>query len=105
MSKLLLISILLFCLSLDSSFGQTKSVPAVKITAPIRIDGDADDESWEHVPVISGFITSTPVFGEKASHTEVKIAYDNSAVYVLAYLFDDPKNIKRRLTARDDIEE
>ncbi|MGN6297607.1 MAG: DUF5916 domain-containing protein [Ginsengibacter sp.] len=105
MSKLLLISILLFCLSLDSSFAQTKSVPAVKITAPIRIDGDADDESWQHVPVISGFITSTPVFGEKASHTEVKIAYDNSAVYVLAYLFDDLKNIKRRLTARDDIED
>ncbi|MGN6264517.1 MAG: DUF5916 domain-containing protein [Ginsengibacter sp.] len=102
---MLLITILLFCLFLDSSFGQTKSVPAVKITAPIRIDGDADDEPWQHVPVISGFITSTPVFGKNASHTEVKIAYDNSAVYVLAYLFDDLKNIKRRLTARDDIED
>lgn len=45
------------------------------------------------------------MFGKNASHTEVKIAYDNSAVYVLAYLFDDLKNIKRRLTARDDIED
>ena len=103
MSRFLLISI--FCFSFDSSFAQTRSVPAVKITAPIRIDGDGDDEPWQHVPVISGFITSTPVFGKNASHSEVKIAYDNSAVYVLAYLLDDPKNIKRGLTARDDIED
>jgi hypothetical protein len=105
MSKFLLISILLFCFPFFSSFAQTKSVAAIKITGSIRIDGDPADEEWKHVPSISGFITSTPVFGKDASHTEVKIAYDNSAVYVLAYIFDDPENIKRRLTARDDIED
>ena len=34
----------------------------------------------------------------------MKIAYDNTAVYVLAYLHDDPENIKRHLTARDDLD-
>lgn len=94
---------LLFIIFPFASFAQVKYIPAVKITQSIKIDGNSDDAAWESLPYISGFVTSTPVFGKEAKPTEVKVAYDNTAVYVLAYLYDDPKMIKRQLTARDDI--
>lgn len=103
MSKLLLSSFIFFCTYL-TSFSQEKSIPAVKITQPIKIDGNPDDAAWKSIPYVSRFVTSTPVFGKNADETHVKIAYDNTAVYVLAYMQDDPKNIKRQLTARDDID-
>jgi hypothetical protein len=33
--------------------------------------------------------------------TEVKILYDNTAIYVGAYLYDDPALIRKQITARD----
>ena len=34
--------------------------------------------------------------------TEVKIVYDNSAIYIGAYLYDDPSLIRKQITARDE---
>ncbi|MEO7835133.1 MAG: DUF5916 domain-containing protein, partial [Ginsengibacter sp.] len=104
MSKPLLGTLLFFVFS-SVSFSQSKSISAIKINQSIKIDGNPDDLVWQKIPAVSDFSTSTPVFGNKASRkTAVKIAYDNSAVYVLAYLYDDPENIKRHLTARDGLD-
>ena len=86
------------------SFSQSRSIAANKINESVKLDGNPDDAAWQSISPVSGFVTSTPVFGKKAAETEVRITYDNSAVYVLAYMHDDPKNIKRQLTARDDID-
>ena len=103
MTKLLFSSISLI-LSL-TAFSQTKSLPAIKINQFVKIDGNPDDDVWKNIAAVSGFITSTPVFGKEASQeTEVKIVYDNTAVYILAYLYDDPKKIKRHLTERDQLD-
>jgi hypothetical protein len=102
MSKIFFSSLSLLILSI-SAFTQTKSIPAVKINQFVKIDGNPDDAVWNNIAAVSEFITSTPFFGKEAScKTEVKIAYDNTAVYVLAYLYDDPKKVKRHLTARDE---
>jgi hypothetical protein len=104
MSKPLLGTLLFFVLS-SASFSQSKSFSAIKINQSVKIDGNPDDAVWQSIPPVSDFITSTPVFGKNASaKTEVKMAYDNSAVYVLAFLYDEAQNIKRHLTARDDID-
>ena len=103
MTKLLFSSIS-FILSF-TAFSQTKSPSAIKINQSVKIDGNPDDEVWNNITAVSGFITSTPVFGKEASkQTEVKIGYDNTAVYVLAYLYDDPRKIKRHLTERDELD-
>ncbi len=104
MSKLLLSLFLIFFFCI-ASFSQTKSINAVKITQSIKIDGTGDAIPWQKIPYVSGFVTSLPVFGKEADETHVKVAYDNSAVYVLAYMHDTPENIKRQLTARDDIDD
>ena len=81
---------------------QVRSIPAVKITQPIKIDGNLDDEAWKNMEATGNFITVTPVFGKISKrNTLVKIGYDNTAIYVGAYMYDNPANIRKQLTARD----
>jgi hypothetical protein len=52
---------------------------------------------------LTDFIQSFPNVGEPASQkTEVKILYDDNAIYIGAYLYDDPSQIRKQFTARDD---
>jgi hypothetical protein len=102
MSKHLQSSFLFLCIAL-SSFSQ-KSFPAVKINESIKIDGSGADPAWKDISYVSGFVTSTPIFGNAADETHVKISYDNTAVYVLAFMHDDPGKIKRHLTRRDEVD-
>ncbi len=84
------------------SFTSIKSIAAVKINSPIKIDGDLNDEAWNAAEATGDFITSHPEIGKPSAHkTLVKIVYDNSAVYVGAYLYDKPENIRTQITARD----
>ena len=97
----LLLTVMLFSCC-PVTFSQVRKIPAVRINQPIKIDGNLDDEAWQKVEATGDFITSNPVFGKASNHkTQVKIAYDNTAVYVGAYLYDDPDNIRKQLTARD----
>ncbi len=97
----LIIPALLFFLPFVSN-AQVRSLPAVKINSPIKIDGNLDDEGWKNIEPTGNFITITPVFGKISTrNTRVKIAYDNSAIYIGAYMYDAPSNIRHQLTARD----
>lgn len=75
--------------------------PAVK--AP-KIDGVLDDAAWENVQVVQGFRQSNPTFNISATQqTEVKIIYDNTAIYIAATLYDSaPDSIAHQLGNRDD---
>lgn len=75
---------------------------AVKITQPPKLDGKLDDEVWQNAPVADSFIINFPDYGKPSSHsTKVKVVYDDEAIYIGAYMYDDPKLIKRQLTERD----
>jgi hypothetical protein len=95
---------LLFLLFLQlTARSQKKSVEAVKISQAPKIDGVLDDAVWANAPVLTDFIQNSPNAGAAASQkTEVKIVYDNNAVYVGARLYDDPDQIRKQFTARDD---
>jgi hypothetical protein len=84
------------------SFSQPKILQAVKTNQSIKIDGRLDDAAWAQAAVVDGFIQNFPVFGQPASQkTTVKILYDNSAIYIGAYLYDDPALIRKQITQRD----
>lgn len=87
-----------------SLFSQEKTLQTIKLShAPPLIDGDLDEPAWKNVQVAGGFIQNFPSFGLSASQkTEVKIIYDNSAIYIGAYLYDDPALIRKQITARDE---
>ena len=85
-----------------SLFSQTKTISAIKISQAPKIDGNLSDPAWAQAPVLTDFIQNFPDYGKPCSKpSEVKVLYDNSAIYVSAHLFDDPKLIGRQITARD----
>jgi hypothetical protein len=91
--------LLLVCVSI---YAQQKSLQAVKTTQSPKIDGNLDDAAWANAPLLTNFIQNFPTFGLPVSQkTEVKILYDNSAIYIGAYLYDDPALIRKQITARD----
>jgi hypothetical protein len=91
--------LLLLCGSL---FAQVRSLQAIKIEQAPKIDGNLDDLAWKDVVPVTDFIQNFPDWGKPANHhTEVKVVYDNSAIYVAAYLQDDPALVRKQLTARD----
>ncbi|MES2238757.1 MAG: DUF5916 domain-containing protein [Bacteroidota bacterium] len=72
----------------------------------ITIDGNFDEEEWtKNNEVASDFIMFQPDNGKSISEnqkTEVKILYDNEAIYISADLKDsEPQKIQRELTKRD----
>ena len=64
----------------------------------------ADDSIWQTIQPISDFVQYQPVYNAPASfRTEVKIAYDDYAIYVLAHMYDPhPDSILRQLGLRDE---
>lgn len=86
-----------------SVYSQEKALQAIKLThPPPRIDGNLDDLAWKDAQVATDFIQNFPGFGLPASQkTEVKIIYDDAAIYVGAFLYDDPALIRKQITARD----
>lgn len=89
-------------LSVLCSMAQVKNLEATKINTAPKLDGSLDDAAWQNVQEATGFITNTPVFGKTpVVRTSVKIIYDNSAIYVGAYLYDQPGNIRKQMTVRD----
>ncbi|MEO8403405.1 MAG: DUF5916 domain-containing protein [Chitinophagaceae bacterium] len=75
----------------------------MKTDQPPVIDGKLDDAAWKQVPAVTDFIQNFPSYGQIASQrTVVRIIYDNDAIYVGAYLYDDPALIRKQITSRDD---
>lgn len=62
-------------------------IPAIKVNAPPRIDGELDDPVWEEAAKVTGFWRTE--WDEMApEQTEVWICYDNAQLYV-AFLCHD----------------
>ena len=83
-------------------------VPVLQVrrsTAPIRIDGRLGEDVWAAAPAASGFVQGEPIEGAPAKHrTEVRVLYDDEALYVGARMYDDsPGAIARQLVRRDEM--
>lgn len=97
---------LLSFLSINAQSVAKKSYEASKTETKPVIDGNLNDETWLRITATaSDFIQKEPNLGEKSNYkTEVKIAYDNEAIYIGAILYDDNRDsILKQLTARDEI--
>ena len=85
----------------------TGRVPPVararRAAAPPRMDGRLDDAAWAGVPPITDLVQTEPAEGQPASErTEVRILYDDDAIYVGARMFDrEPNLVRAELSRRD----
>lgn len=100
---------LLFFVILFSHIGyaqfEYKVYNITRCVTPPSIDGIGDDAAWSNVETASGFRMLEPENGtpEKANRkTEVKLAFDDNAIYVFARMYDSaPDSILRQLSPRD----
>lgn len=95
------ITLFLMLVSCTSTFAQRK-LETQRTSVPPKIDGRITESNWSMVSPAIDFITTSPDYGKPASKkTQVWVLYDDEAIYVAAKLFDNPKEIKKQLTARD----
>ncbi len=68
-----------------------------------RVDGELDDAAWARAEPITDFVQKIPIEGATPSvETEVRLLYDDAALYVAARLHrPDPHAIRTSLTRRD----
>jgi hypothetical protein len=68
---------------------------ATRVEASPVVDGRLDDAAWQAAEPIGGFVQREPVEGLAGSErTEVRIVWDDDALYVGAWLYDrDPSAI------------
>lgn len=84
------------------ALSQPKALNAVKTAQAPRMDGHINDAAWQQAPLATDFMQYSPSYGAPVSaKTEVRILYDDEALYVGAYLYDDPSLIRKQITARD----
>ncbi len=78
-------------------------VRAFRATGPVTVDGELAEPLWSHGEPFSALTQRDPVEGAPPSQrTEVRIAYDDDALYVGARLHDTaPDSVVSRLARRD----
>jgi hypothetical protein len=82
--------------------GAPTGSPAQAFEAP-AIDGRLGESVWSDAPLITDFVQREPVEGEPVSErTEIRLLYDESAIFVGAWMFvEDPSTIVVGETRRD----
>ena len=83
-----------------------KNLQTNSTTEKITIDGEFNEDAWKTAAIATDFVMLSPENGKaqaKETRSEVKVIYDNNAIYIAATLYDpESSKIPRELTARDD---
>jgi len=69
-----------------------------------KIDGILDDDAWKDTEIATNFVQFKPTAGKTMPNnkrTEVKMTYDNTGIYIAAYLYDNPEDMMKQFTQRD----
>ena len=78
-------------------------IHAYRLTSPVTVDGILNEPVWTEAEADSEFRELNPIEGAKPhQRTEVRVAFDNDAIYIGARCWDTaPDSIIARLTRRD----
>src|SRR5688572_5888568 len=76
---------------------------ATRLTGTVQVDGRLDESIWQSAAPITQLYQVRPTEGAPPSQrTEIRVVYDDEAIYVGARMFDDkPSSIVARLARRD----
>jgi len=88
---------------IDPEAALRPTLAAVRATRPIEVDGVLDEAAWGAATPATDFIQSTPSTGYPATErTEVRILYDDDALYIGAKLYDsEPEAIVAQQMVQD----
>jgi len=87
----------------DIAADPLKTATATRIKNHPHIDGALNESAWESAESIEGFRQTEPDEGKPGSEkTIVRVLYDDEALYIGFYCYDDdPEKISKVLTRRD----
>jgi len=82
---------------------QAPTLRAVRLTGSLELDGHVEEAVWQQAPAATEFWQREPHDGQPATErTEVRVLYDDAALYVAFVCYDrEPDRILRRLARRD----
>ena len=82
-----------------------RQLQAMRISTPPKLDGLLDEAVWQTAPIATKFYELEPTPGPLEKHpTEVRVLYDDDAIYVGAVMHDiSQDSILRELSDRDNI--
>jgi len=102
--SILIITFLFFSLPILAQ-QSNKTLEAFRVNNAPKIDGNANEPIWQQAKIATDFLQFIPGDGDAMPSnykTEVRVLYDDIAIYVLAKMKDpDPKNIPREFGLRD----
>lgn len=97
--------LIVFILFSSSFFAQDKkSIHIKRADIAPKIDGILDDLVWENAELAEDFIQFRPDVGVQEKpyqKTQVRVTYDDDAIYFGAYLYDNPEEITKQFQSRD----
>ena len=102
-----LLSVVLATASADTSTSVVAPthppITAIRLDEGIDMDGVLSEAVWQNGHAVTQFTQRSPIEGaQPTERTEVRIAYDEDAVYIGARMYDSsPDSIIRRLGRRD----
>jgi hypothetical protein len=102
----MLISLLMLGLILQTgAHDRVRTVKAERVQDRIQLDGRLNEASWSLAVGTTGFLQRDPDEGQPATEeTEIRVLYDDDAIYVGVRLLDrEPQEIIRRLARRDSV--
>lgn len=94
---------ILLCTGSSTAGDDARRVTALRTAAPPVIDGYFSEAEWSLAEPATGFLQLEPKEGDPATEpTEVRILYDDEAIYFGCRMMDgDPEKIVARLARRD----
>ena len=110
--KNLFLSVVLFAFALSPALSDTTDslstkdieVNAIRLSETVTVDGILSESVWHNGCCVSEFTQREPdEWAEATEKTEVRVAYDDDALYVGARMYDSaPDSIIARLGRRDE---
>jgi hypothetical protein len=103
---ILLFFVFICAFSQAQDISKQRHLEAKRTLQSPKIDGILDDECWNNVPIATDFIQIRPNPGKIETHdrrTEMKVLYDDVAIYVYARMYDHPDSVSHELVSRDNI--
>ncbi|MFH6993794.1 DUF5916 domain-containing protein [Flavobacterium sp. FlaQc-48] len=102
MKKIAFLSLLL---SAFWCYSQKKVLQTQFTNENISIDGKLDEPAWKNAAIATDFVMYQPDNGKpipENKRTEIKVLYNNDAIYIGAVMYDDePNKILKEISQRD----
>lgn len=72
-----------------------------RVSDPIVVDGHVNESAWENVPILPLTQFAPQYRGEPSEPTEIRVAYDDSYVYVSGRMYAKPGSVRANTVYRD----